>query len=248
MDLADRLRNAMESRQLWQSKLSELSGVPEETLSRILTRVTLDPRVITLQKLAGPLEVTVGWLLGEKGYEVSGEDRSQLNTAVTLLERLLRETQPVTMGVTERNVSPVILARKPPHHAPRHSKVRPAEATDWSESFGDRTEESDVEIPARYAKHGANLAFRAEGESMEGEFIADGDLLYVRQESDPRVARGKIVVAVVNGTPYVKRFQYTGNQVRLISAHDRHKPMEFDGQHTDWSLVGIVVGWSHDVR
>lgn len=248
MDLADRLRNAMESRGLWQSKLSELSGVPEETLSRILTRATLDPRVITLQKLAGPLEVSVGWLLGEKGYEISGDDRSQLHTTVALLERLLRETQPVKTGVTERNVAPVILARKPPHQAPRRAKVRPASATDWRESFGDRTEDSDVEIPTRYAKHGANLAFRAEGESMEGEFIANGDLLFVRQEPDPRVARGKIVVAVVDGTPYVKRLEYAGNQIRLVSAHERHQPMEFDEQSTDWSLVGVVVGWSHDVR
>src|SRR5215216_2039090 len=158
MDLADRLRNAMESRELWQSRLSELSGVPGETLSRILTRATLDPRVITLQKLAGPLDVTVGWLLGEKGYEISGDDRSELRRAGALLERLLRETQPVKTGVMERNVSPVILARKPPHPAPRRARVRPASATDWRESFGDRTEESDVEIPARYAKNGANLA------------------------------------------------------------------------------------------
>lgn len=249
MDLADRLRSAMESCELWQSKLSELSGVPEETLSRILTRATLDPRVFTLKKLAVPLDVTVGWLLGEKGFEISPEDRDELHGAMVLLERLLRETQPVRTGVMAPNVSPVILARKPPQQAPRRTaKVRPASATDWRESFGDRTEESDVEIPARYANRGANLAFRAEGESMEGEFIADGDLLFVKQESDSRVARGKIVVAVVDGSPYVKRLDYAGNQVRLISAHDGYPPMEFDEQSTDWSLVGVVVGWSHDVR
>lgn len=249
MDLADRLRSAMESSELWQSKLSELSGVPAETLSRILTRETLDPRVFTLKKLAAPLRVTVGWLLAEKGFEISGEDRDELRKAVAVLERLLRETQPVRTGTMEPNVSPVILARKPPHQAPRRTaRVRPASATDWRESFGDRAEEADVEIPVRYAKRGANLAFRAEGESMEGEFIADGDLLFVRQEPDARIARGKIVVAVVDGSPYVKRLDYTGNLVRLTSAHERYPPMEFDEQTTDWSLVGVVIGWSHDVR
>lgn len=239
----------MQSSGLWQSKLSELSGVPEETLSRILTRVTLDPRVFTLEKLAVPLHVTVGWLLGEKGFEISGQDRDDIRKAVTVLERLLRETQPVRTGSMEPNVSPVILARKPPHKAPRRTaKVRPASATDWRESFGERAEESEVEIPARFEKRGANLAFRAEGESMEGEFIADGDLLFVKQEPDARLARGKIVVAVVDGSPYVKRLDYAGNHVRLISAHERYPPMEFDAQSTEWSLVGIVVGWSHDVR
>jgi SOS-response transcriptional repressor LexA len=248
MDLADRLRDAMENKGFRQSKLAELASVPEETLSRILTRVTMDPRVFTLKKLADPLDVTIGWLLGEKGYEISGDDRGDFRSVIEVLERLLRETQPVKRGAMEPNVAPVILARKPPVHAPRRSKVRPVSATDWRESFGDRTEDSDVEIPTRYAARGANLAFRAEGESMEGEHIADGDLLFVRQESDPRAARGKIVVAVVDGSPYVKRLDYAGNRVRLISAHERHPPMEFDEQSTDWSLVGVVVGWSHDVR
>jgi hypothetical protein len=36
--------------------------------------------------------------------------------------------------------------------------------------------------------------------------------------------------------------------VRLISAHERYPPMEFDELSTDWSLVGVVIGWSHDVR
>lgn len=238
----------MESRGLWQSRLAELSGVPEETLSRILTGVTLNPQVGTLQKLAAPLEVTVGWLLGEKGYEISGDDRVALRSVVTVLERLLRDTQPVKKGPLAPNVAPIILARKPPQPAPRRTKVRPASATHWRESFGDRTEDSDVEIPARFADRGANLAFRAEGESMEGAFIADGDLLFVRQEADPRVARGKIVVAVVDGSPYVKRLDYAGNRVRLISAHDGYAPMEFDEQSTEWSLVGVVVGWSHEVR
>jgi transcriptional regulator with XRE-family HTH domain len=180
MNLASRLRDAMEKRGFRQAKLAELAGVPEETLSRILTGVTTDPRVFTLKKVANPLDVTVGWLLSEKGYEISGDDRSELRRTVTLLERLLRETQPVRTGAMEPNVSPVILARKPPLHAPRRTKVRPVSATDWRESFGDRTEDSDVEI-RHVMQNTAQTRFRAEGESMEGEFIADGDLLFVRQ-------------------------------------------------------------------
>ena len=116
-----------------------------------------------------------------------------------------------------------------------------------AELFGDFMED-DVDIPERYAGRGANLVFRAEGDSMEGEFIADGDLLFVREEPDPRAARGKVVVAVVDGTPYVKRLDYGGNRIRLLSANDRYPPMDFDEQAIDWSLVGVVVGSCHEHR
>lgn len=248
MDLADRLRTAMESRGLSQSKLAALSGVPIETLNRILNRVTFDPRVSTLAKLAGALEITVGWFLGEKGHEISGDDRMQLRRTIILAERLLRETQPPKTGAMEPNVSPVVLARKPPVREPRRSRQHPAQASRWREFFGDRFEEGEVEIPERFAQQGANVAFRAEGESMEGEHITHGDLLYVREEPNPRVARGRIVVCIVEGSPYVKKLELGGNRIRLISAHERHPPMEFDEQNTEWVLVGVVVGWSHDVR
>ncbi len=83
---------------------------------------------------------------------------------------------------------------------------------------------------------------------MLGEHIADGDLLYVREEPDPRHARGRIVVCVVSGLPYVKRLELTGGRIRLVSANERFAPMAFDEESVEWSLVGIVVGWSHAAR
>ncbi len=57
------------------------------------------------------------------------------------------------------------------------------------------------EIPEQFADQGATLVFRAEWESMAGEHIADGDLLYLREEADSRHARGRVVVCVVSGSP-----------------------------------------------
>ena len=119
---------------------------------------------------------------------------------------------------------------------------------DWRESFGDRREERETEIPQQFADRGATLVFRAEGESMVGEHIADGDLLYVREEVDPRHARGRIVVCVVSGSPYVKRLDLAGRKIRLVSANERFAPMVFDEDSVEWSLVGIVIGWSHDAH
>jgi SOS-response transcriptional repressor LexA len=145
-------------------------------------------------------------------------------------------------------VSAVTLGRKAAQRTPRRGHATPVSATDWRESFGNRREESEVDIPEQFTQQGATLVFRAEGESMLGEHILHGDLLYVREEADPRVARGRIVVCVVSGSPYVKRLELATPRIRLVSANDRFPPMVFDEDSVEWSLVGIVMGWSHDAR
>jgi SOS-response transcriptional repressor LexA len=224
-----------------------LAGLPEETVSRIMTGVTEDPRLFTVKRIADALDVTVGWLLDEKGYVFSGEDRDELRRLVTWGEKILRATQPDKGVMLEPNVLPVSLNRNRAARVARGRSVAAAAAGSWRESFGPGIDR-DVEIPQRFVARGANLVFRAEGASMEGELISDGDHLYVREESDARLARGKIVVCVVDGSPYVKRLELSGGRIRLLSAKDGFPPMVFDERAVEWSLVGVVVGWSHDVR
>jgi transcriptional regulator with XRE-family HTH domain len=248
MDIAGRLRELLDQRRLTQSRLAELAGVPNETINRIVTGRTRNPGVYTLLKIVRPLEVTLGWLVGEKGFEFSGDHRAELRRFKTVIEELLEATQPVDPELQPPNASAVTLGRKPPRRAPRRGRATPAAATDWRESFGERREERELDVPEQFADHGATLIFRAEGESMIGEHVADGDLLYVREQPDPRHARGKIVVCVVGGSPYVKRLELTAGQVRLVSANERFAPMMFDEDSVDWNLVGVVVGWSHEAR
>lgn len=248
MNISARLRDVIESRGLRQSRLAVLADLPGETLNRIVNGVTKNPGVYTLAKITYALDLTVGWLLGEKGFELSGDDRSDLRRLVALGQRILQETQQERTGLQPSNASAVTLGRRPPKRSPRRGTPVPISATDWRESFGDRRDEEEVDIPRQFADRGATLVFRAEGDSMTGELIVDGDLLYVREETDPRQARGKIIVCTVDGSPYVKRLDFSGNRIRLLSANERYPPMLFHEQSTQWSLVGIVVGRSHDVR
>lgn len=245
MDVATRLRELLEQRGLSQTRVAELAGLPNETLNRIVTGRTRNPGIYTLQKIARGLGVTIGWLMGERGFEFSPERRLELRRFVTWAEELLKATQPEDAELQPPNASAVALGRKPPHRMVRRGRPTPASATDWRESFGDRREEREAAIPEQFAERGATLVFRAEGESMIGDHIAHGDLLYVREEPDPRHARGRIVVCVVSGSPYVKRLELTAGRIRLVSANERFAPMVFDEEHVEWSLVGIVVGWSH---
>jgi SOS-response transcriptional repressor LexA len=52
----------------------------------------------------------------------------------------------------------------------------------------------------------------------------------------------------VSGSPYVKRLEFGSRKIRLVSANERFAPMVFDEESVEWSLVGVVVGWSHDAR
>lgn len=248
MDISVRLRELLDQRGLKQSRVAELAGLPNETLSRIVTGTTRNPGVETLARIADALGVTVGWILGEKGYEFSPDDRAELRRFMTWGEGILKATQVERTELQPPNASAVMLGRRSPVRPPQRDRPTPVSATGWRESFGDRREERAVDIPQQFAARGATLVFRAEGESMVGEYIADGDLLYVREELDPRLARGRIVVCVVSGSPYVKRLELAGRKIRLVSANERFAPMVFDEDGVEWSLVGIVIGWSHDAR
>ena len=244
MDIASRLRDLLAQRRLTQSRVAELADIPNETLNRIVKGTTTNPRVETLGKIADALGVTVGWLLGEKGFEFSHEDRAELRRFIVWGESILKATQPEKTDLQPPNVSAVMLGRKP---TLRRGRVTPL-ANDWRESFGERREEREVDIPQRFAELGATLVFRAEGESMIGEHIAHGDLLYVREVADPRNARNRVVLCIVSGSPYVKRLELATRRIRLVSANERFAPMAFDENSVEWSLIGIVVGWSHDAR
>src|SRR5688572_4654376 len=192
MDIASRLQVLLDERRLTQSRVAELAGLPNETVSRIVNGTTRNPGVGTLAKMANALGVTVGWILGEKGFEFSADDRVELRRFLEWGESILRATQSEKTELQMPNVSGITLGRKPAQRSARRGRATPVSATDWRESFGDRREEREVEIPQQFVERGARLVFRAEGDSMTGEHIADGDLLYVIEEPDPRHARGRI--------------------------------------------------------
>lgn len=65
MDLADRLKALMDAKQVSQYRLADLTGVPQPTIQRILSRETLNPKTSTVRKLAGGVGATVAELMGD---------------------------------------------------------------------------------------------------------------------------------------------------------------------------------------
>lgn len=64
--LGSNLKSAREAMNLSQLRLSEISGVTQASISNIEDRRNMNPKIVTLESLAGALAVTVGYLIGEE--------------------------------------------------------------------------------------------------------------------------------------------------------------------------------------
>jgi len=66
MSLAQNLKNYRRKAGLSQDKLSKLAGITLHAITKIESGATLDPRVLTIKKIADALDCTVDELLATK--------------------------------------------------------------------------------------------------------------------------------------------------------------------------------------
>jgi repressor LexA len=82
-------------------------------------------------------------------------------------------------------------------------------------------------------------ALRAQGDSLNEEFIADGDLLVV--EARQEAHQGETIVALINShDTIVKKIYLEGPYVRLIGTFANHHPIIL--QRDEVLIQGIVIG------
>lgn len=85
------------------------------------------------------------------------------------------------------------------------------------------------------------FALRVEGESMIGDGILDGDLIFVRRQADAR--RGEMVAVWVDGSATVKRYYRDGDTIRLEPSNPAMDPIfvhAADARET--AVLGKVIG------
>lgn len=80
-----RLRDAIDQTGRTHTAVAEAAGIAPETLSRILNHGHSRPWLHTIVRLAREVGVTVGWVLGEQGFEVGPTERDELRHAAQLL-------------------------------------------------------------------------------------------------------------------------------------------------------------------
>lgn len=79
---------------------------------------------------------------------------------------------------------------------------------------------------------------RAQGHSMTGAGIFDGDVLIVSKALDARP--GDIVIAAVNGDTFVKRFTQQDGHIVLISENPKYPP-RYIMEEDELMIWGVVT-------
>ncbi|WP_254276692.1 LexA family transcriptional regulator [Halomonas sp. 3H] len=104
--------------------------------------------------------------------------------------------------------------------------------------------EAEVDLHAYVVKRPAATYFvRAEGDSMVGDGIHDGDLLVVDRSLEP--LPGRVIVIALEGEPTVKRLERRGGHVCLVASNPRFAPIPLAGRECEvWGVVTHVV---HDL-
>ena len=94
MSWRTRLRKAIDRSGLKHSIIALDAQVTPETLSRILSAEHDHPRFDTVVRIVHAAGQTVGWLLEERGYTFSAEERAKLREAAVIIRNATRLDPP----------------------------------------------------------------------------------------------------------------------------------------------------------
>ncbi|MEA2463052.1 MAG: repressor LexA [Acidobacteriota bacterium] len=247
MDEVDLLIEAIARSGVKRSWLADEVGIGKSTLSRIESgeKEIVDVRLFI--RLARALGQRPSAFLGDSESPFLTWDLRTIREAVMLLYEKFVRPDPVPAEPNAQFLSGKLTRRRGvtlPPDPKRVAKRYRAAATPDRETFHDDEDAPEREIPAHYAGLGAKHVFKAEGDSMTGIGITDRDILFVRPESDPRAANGKVVVCRVAGSEYVKILKINRGRIHLLSANERYDSRVVDEEADNFELIGVVVGRS----
>ena len=90
----------------------------------------------------------------------------------------------------------------------------------------------------------ATFFARAEGDSLKGLGITDGDLLVVDRSATPR--NGDVIVVAIDGQLTCKILDKDNKQ--LLSANENYPPIDIDSENMDFVCEGVVLHAIHHLR
>jgi repressor LexA len=177
--------------------------------------------------------------LERKGYLSRSEMKSRaLVPSPKAWERLgavdpLEAPEPVPTPVATRPADGLI-------EVPLLGKVAAGAPILAEESF-DSTLRVDPGLLGSAAMRSDVFALRISGDSMIGDGIFDGDILFVQRQSTARM--GEIVVAMIEGEATVKRYYPEGDKIRLQPSNPRLEPIYLRRSDARESqILGVAIG------
>jgi phage repressor protein C with HTH and peptisase S24 domain/DNA-binding Xre family transcriptional regulator len=251
----DRLKQIKSEKKITNDQLSELTGIPLGTLSKILAGISDSPKLSNIVAICAALECSVDYILtgipeNTNNYTLDDDEIEMVENyrkldphSKELVAMVVeKEAERVTSADT-RLGGKVLSAPSSVRGSAMKNAVglsrRSISLYDLPVSAGTGvfltdTESVDIKIPDTPGTASADFALRIKGNSMEPKY-RDGDVLLI-EECDA-VEYGELGIFILDGDGYFKKF---GGD-RLISLNPEYSDIllkNFD----DVSCCGRVVG------
>lgn len=221
--IANRLKQALEMRNMKQADLVNMTGIGKSSISTYLSG-DYEPKQKNLYRLAKALDVNESWLMG---YDVPMERQQPAQSAAT------------SFVGTIPNLLPLPKTRE----VPRLGTITCGEPILARENI----ENYDK------APEGVNCDFtlKCKGDSMVGARINDGDIVYIRQQEE--VENGEIAAVLVDdageSNATLKRVYLYENQIVLQAENPKYSPWVYTGEDMNKvRVIGKAVAFLSEVR
>ncbi len=256
MNYIDRIKKLKSERKITNDRLSELTGIPLGTLSKLLAGISDSPKLSNIVAIAEALDCSIDYLVS--GKEDNNHNFTLADDEIELIKKL-RELdacgKDIATFVVNREYSRVAEAPMPaPQIIVNKTRVAKTEeketvkATlsrrsiflyDMPVSAGngvylDEESAEKINIPDNDKTEAADFALRISGNSMEPKYH-DGDILLV--ESCDSTEVGELGIFVLDGSGYFKK---NGGD-RLISLNSEFADILLKN-YEEVACCGRVVG------
>lgn len=258
----DRIKQLKNEKKITNEQLSEMTGIPLSTMSKMLAGISEQPKLINVIAIARALDCSLDYLVngnGECDHQsgnryILSPDEAALIEDFRSLDTHGKEMASLVIGKEKERIFPRTALR-----TARTSRILPTPEIDMFENkaqehpAGKRaillydmpvsagtgielTEEyaGELLIPDSEQTRNADFALRVSGNSMEPKFC-DGDILLVH--STEQAQQGELGIFVLDGAGYFKK--HGGD--RLLSLNPTYAPIMFS-DYTDVKCVGRVIG------
>lgn len=244
--------------------------ISEGSLSRIVNGRIENPGIWTVGAIASAAGVTVGELLGERGYSLTASDRAYLAEVARWIDAKIAsetapppEREPREDRIGPRYASgPMVIDyfpedakalaelfrfRRPKRSDKDLTTAIAGNAAALNGATAEKADDDDSgriqfrQIPDYYWERGARIVFKSRGDSLRDVGITESDLLFVAPSSEPHPTLPN--VCIWKGKAVVKYVKKVRGQIRLRSKNPE-VPVIVVGKGDEFRVLGYVVGRS----
>ena len=258
MDYIQRIKQIKNEKKITNDKLSELTGIPLGTLSKILAGMNDSPKLSNMIAIADALGCSLDYIINgkpdnENNFTLSEEEISFVekfrgldscgkDIALFVVNReyaRVNEAEVSSPKLVADNTEPLLKKVISNTAAERAFKRRSIFLYDLPVSAGtgvylDEATTERINIPDNDKTAIADFALRISGNSMEPKYC-DGDILLVKRCDFPEI--GELGIFILDGSGYFKK--YGGD--RLISLNPEYDDIML-ADFSDVVCCGKVVG------